>query len=146
MTPSLNHNCNLPIQFLYPQGNWQPPHPTPAPGMSAPAVETRGQFPSLVRRGPAPYAGGQGLFTTRAVKTGEVVLHLTDPIVVVPDDKHLGECCSGCMVWRPPPARRELAQERYPDPEVEGLDEDQDPTLVRCAGCTVVWYCGKVGG
>lgn len=115
--------------------------------MSTPTVVAGGPLPSLVRRGPAPYAGGYGLFTTRAVKAGEVVLHLTDPLVVVPDDKHLGECCSGCMLWRPPPPlaqKQEQEQEpRYPDPEVEGLD--QDLKLVRCAWCTVVWYCGKVG-
>lgn len=144
MTPSPHVTNYNPPQIISP-----PPSGNPLPDMSGPTVMAGGLSPSPLRRGPAPYAGGQGLFTTRAVNAGEIVLHITDPLVVVPDDKHLRECCSGCMLWRPPPPppspppQEQGRKPQYPDPEVEGLD--QGPMLVRCAWCTVVWYCGKVG-
>ena len=44
---------------------------------------------------------------------------------------------------------QEEQEEKYPDPGIEDLDVEGDGGekvgLVRCSGCKVVWYCGKVG-
>ena len=46
---------------------------------------------------------------------------------------------------------QEGEEEKYPDPGIENIDaggegEGGEVQLVRCSGCRVVWYCGKVGG
>ena len=72
-------------------------------------------------------------------------MHVKDPMIAMPDDKHLDSCCAGCMQYR----WKELkkggqgeGKEEYPDPGIEDIEEEIK--LVRCSGCKVVWYCGKV--
>ncbi|KAF8426264.1 hypothetical protein EV426DRAFT_715621 [Tirmania nivea] len=77
---------------------------------------------NLLRARPAPYSSGRGLFVTETVQPGQLVLHVPAPLVAVPDDRHLASCCSWCM---------------------RQAGSAEDARLVRCAGCRVVWYCGK---
>jgi len=106
-----------------------------------------------LRPSPAPYSSGRGLFLTQRVDAGQLVLHIPNPLVAVPDDKHLGSCCSWCLKWDAPVEKEREAREKekekeeeYPDPGIEIEGEDVGKVeLVRCSGCKVVWYCGKVG-
>ena len=44
---------------------------------------------------------GTGLFATREVREGEVLMVEEEPEAAVPDDAHLAETCSWCFGWRP---------------------------------------------
>lgn len=77
--------------------------------------------------------GGTGLFATTKITPGQLVLSIPEPLVTVPDDIHLTECCSRCMLWRPAGNRTSMLN----------LYEDER-SLNYCAGCRVVKYCSKV--
>ncbi|KAF8467778.1 hypothetical protein BDZ91DRAFT_848377 [Kalaharituber pfeilii] len=109
------------------------PTSSPSPGSAATVAPLRQSL--------APNGAGTGLFTTRSFMPGEVVLHIAEPLVAVPDEKHIRECCSGCLKWKPGDKEggngdggRQL---KYPDPE------EQEERLMKCTGCNIVRYCGK---
>lgn len=83
---------------------------------------------------PSPH-GGTGLFSGCKIAPGQLVVDIPEPLVVVPDDGHLKECCSRCMVWKP----EDGVFSRWM------LDPYRDGQLLSfCAGCRVVKYCSKV--
>lgn len=79
-------------------------------------------------------------------------MHIKDPLIAIPDDKHLDSCCAGCMRWKGKDDEKDdkkegEKEEQYPDPGIEDIEDEKDEQqikLVRCSGCTVLWYCGKV--
>lgn len=73
---------------------------------------------------PAPNEMGNGLFASTAIKTGEDVLHVQTPFVVVLDSPRLQDTCSGCF------GKRQL---------------DSGTELKACTGCRAVKYCDRVG-
>ncbi|KAH8149607.1 uncharacterized protein LAJ45_06237 [Morchella importuna] len=76
--------------------------------------------------------GGTGLFATTKITPGQLVLSIPEPLVTVPDDIHLTECCSRCMLWRPAGGGTSMLN----------LYEDER-SLNYCTGCRVVKYCSK---
>lgn len=80
--------------------------------------------------------GGVGLFADCKISPGQLVVDIPDPLVTVPDDAHLKECCSRCMAWRPEDDGASPISMLNPY-----LDEQP---LSYCTGCRAVKYCSKV--
>lgn len=83
---------------------------------------------------PSPH-GGTGLFVDSKIAPGQLVLDIREPLVTVPDDAHLKECCSRCMAWKP--------EDGVSSRSMLNLYHDENP-LSFCTGCKVVKYCSKV--
>ncbi|KAI9838683.1 MAG: hypothetical protein M1819_004997 [Sarea resinae] len=81
-------------------------------------------------RAPSPGTGA-GLFASRDLAPGEVVLSIARPLLVIPDSARLKETCSNCFAWLP---RSAIGSRGH------HLD---DVTLKTCTGCRVVGYCSK---
>ncbi|KAL7268574.1 hypothetical protein RUND412_008797 [Rhizina undulata] len=96
---------------------------------------------------PSPH-DGNGLFAQCDLHPGDPILQIL-PLIAVPDDAHLSECCSWCMSWtgHKPQSR---SQERIVElPDNEGTEdpplefEKNELKLSWCTGCRVVKYCSK---
>lgn len=83
---------------------------------------------------PSP-RGGVGLFAVCKIPPGQLVVDIPDPLVIVPDDARLEECCSWCVVWRPKDGISPMS--------MLNPYRDENP-LSYCVGCRVVKYCSKV--
>lgn len=83
---------------------------------------------------PSPH-GGTGLFPECKIAPGQLAIDILEPLVVVPDDAHLKECCSWCMVWKP---KDGVSSESI----LNSYHAEQ--LLSICTGCRVVKYCSKV--
>ena len=77
---------------------------------------------------------GDGLFASKDIPAGDLILRIDRPFLAVLDSPHLNDACSNCFVWVP---RGGAAV---------GGDERDNVTLRACTGCKIVKYCGKVGG
>jgi hypothetical protein len=77
--------------------------------------------------------GGNGLFATTRISSGSPILEIPSPLVTVPDDAHLAETCSYCMLWMPQTSSQSMLNYYT-----------EDKSLSFCTGCNVVKYCGKV--
>jgi hypothetical protein len=75
---------------------------------------------------------GRGLFTTRAVKEGELVLSIPRAFAEALDTPKLGLVCEWCM--------REQNKGMK-----AGWSEKELVEVKRCTGCKIVSFCGKVG-
>ena len=78
-------------------------------------------------------SSGRGAFASQDIPAGSLVLEISNPLICIPDDAHLDDCCSYCMSWKPSSGASSVAQS-YTD----------DAPLSYCLGCKVVKYCGKV--
>lgn len=76
---------------------------------------------------------GNGLFASRDIPAGDLILLVNRPFLAVLDTPHLDDACSNCFVWVPQGGA------------AAGGDERDDVVLRACTGCKVVKYCGKVG-
>lgn len=77
---------------------------------------------------------GNGLFASKDIPAGDLILRVDRPLLAVLDSPHLNDACSNCFVWVP---RGGAAADG---------DERDNVTLRACTGCKIVRYCGKVGG
>ena len=75
---------------------------------------------------------GTGLFASKGIPAGELVIRINDPLVSVPDSPHLTDTCSNCFAW-------------VPKGQAGAEDEYLSVELKACTGCKIVRYCGKVG-
>lgn len=73
---------------------------------------------------------GIGLFTSKPVDAGALVLSIERPLVRVPDNEHLAQTCYNCFYLLPPEDRSDTVTK----------------TLKTCTGCQVVKYCSQVSG
>lgn len=73
---------------------------------------------------------GNGLFATKDIGAGELILMIKRPLVGVLDIPRLEDTCSNCFMWSVGSVEGGLA-----------LDK---PTVNACTGCKKVKYCSKV--
>jgi hypothetical protein len=66
---------------------------------------------------------GNGLFATKKIVPGDLVLSISRPAVAALDAARLEDTCTNCFTW----------------------DKDSGEKIKKCLGCRVVGYCSKVG-
>lgn len=77
---------------------------------------------------------GNGLFASKDIPAGDLILRVDRPFLAVLDSPHLNDACSNCFVWVPKGGA------------AAGGDERENVILRACTGCKIVRYCSKVGG
>ena len=98
----------------------------------------------------APWNPGNALYAARDIPAGALIMSIEDPLVAIPDDPHLSQCCSRCLVWRPDAADSPTAgsgKDKKGKGKAGGSMMDtafSDIKLSYCMGCKVVKYCSKV--
>lgn len=111
----------------------------PAPPQLWPTPKNIRQSPKMMHNvySRSSPRGGTGLFAASQIIAGQLITGIPEPLVTVPDDAHLKECCSWCMAWKPA---------TVDEGSKSMLNPYRDETSLNyCAGCRVVRYCGKVG-
>ena len=73
---------------------------------------------------------GNGLFATKDIGAGELVVMVNRPLIGVLDLPRLEDTCSNCFLWSAG--------------SVEGGLLPNKPTINWCVGCKTVKYCSKV--
>lgn len=73
---------------------------------------------------------GNGLFVTKDIGAGELVLMVRRPLVGALDLARIDDTCSNCYMWSIGSVEGGLAQEK--------------PVVNACTGCKKVKYCSKV--
>lgn len=78
---------------------------------------------------------GVGLFASRDIGAGQLILHINELFVSVPDTPHLDKTCSTCFLWL-------SGDQSENGTSVEGRNNVS--RLKACMGCKVTKYCSKV--
>lgn len=65
---------------------------------------------------------GQGLFASKAIEAGSLILSLDRPLLTALDNKHLADMCSNCLL----------------------TVEETNSAVQACQGCHNHRYCSKV--
>ena len=79
-------------------------------------------------------SAGNGLFASKDIPAGDLILRVNRPLVTVSDSPHLNDTCSNCCIW-------------VPQGQAAAVGNGKEKvTLKACTGCKIVRYCGKVGG
>ena len=73
----------------------------------------------------SPAAAGRGLRAMEAMPAGSLIARV-DPLLSVLDDTHLDKACSGCFAAS------------------KAVDSVAGKDLLKCTGCSGLWYCSKV--
>ena len=95
---------------------------------------------------------GTGLFASKDLSDGDLVLSILRPLVCVPDTPRLKETCSWCFLHV---ERIDAPTEDEHWAQVMGLSLEEyltwtepgkmdQPKLMKCGGCGVVRFCGEV--
>ncbi|KAF4626186.1 hypothetical protein G7Y89_g11979 [Cudoniella acicularis] len=77
--------------------------------------------------------GGLGLITEENISTAEDIIY-KKPMLLIADDNHLKTTCDNCFQW--------LGSEIDTNNPFTTAQQSK-PTLLKCGGCKVVWYCSK---
>jgi hypothetical protein len=78
---------------------------------------------------PSPVSG-RGLFATKSLPPGELILTIERPLLCALDEKHLEDTCANCF--------------RLVEEEDSNVDEDEKVKLAACSRCKQLKFCGKV--
>lgn len=81
--------------------------------------------PEYIEARPSEKAG-LGLFTSKSIPAGDLILEIKRPLITELDSARLADTCEWCLK------------------HVQGDGEDR-PKLRACTGCKIVRYCSKVG-
>ena len=103
---------------------------TPIPE-SAPIGLDRGvnpKFPHIFAKDVGP--AGMGLFTSKSLGPGELVLRDTRPLGCVLDTPLLEQHCAWCLKGQ----------------NSVHMEAEEEIVLKKCGGCSVVKFCNQVGG
>lgn len=82
---------------------------------------------------------GNGLFATRSLPAGELVLQLKRPLVGVLDTPRLEDTCSNCFAWSSDSDGNDMQLVLGNSTAVTATT-----TVNACVGCRKVKYCSKV--
>lgn len=107
-----------------------PINPTPIPE-SAPVGLDHGvnpKFPHIFAKDVGP--AGMGLFTSKSLGPGELVLRDTRPLGCVLDTPLLEQHCAWCLKGQ----------------NSVHIEAEEEIVLKKCGGCSVVKFCNQVGG
>lgn len=85
-------------------------------------------FPHIFAKDVGP--AGMGLFTSKSLGPGELVLRDTRPLGCVLDTPLLGQHCAWCLK----------------DQNLVHMEAEEEIVLKKCGGCSVVKFCNQVGG